>query len=386
MSLYDDSISEKATEKVAEWSSGIKLFQSQLQLFKTAKKADQIKKSSIPLNDSIKVKKIEDEFPTKSGSAVVPVVPIIENLHPTIVSNGAVHNDWNVTDEYDPNQPNEYEKAIKELREARNKEDRERRRKRKSRFEPEDSAIVNMDDDYEQRSSNRSHKNIKTIDSPKIDNSPVAFSSPMISTSNMATPPPPPISAVAVKIMVKYGFKEGQGLGKQEQGIASALQVERVSKKCGRIIQPGLEPPSPMVLGIKPELIPTATVAASNNMETSTSTSTSTNDVNITKIMKNPSKVVLLRNMVGPGEVDEELEPEVREECNSKYGEVVNVIIREMGDVADEEAVRIFVEFKRIESATKAVVDLNGRFFGGRNVKAIFYDWEAFNNGNLMNN
>lgn len=26
--------------------------------------------------------------------------------------------------------------------------------------------------------------------------------------------------------------------------------------------------------------------------------------------------------MVGPGEVDEELEPEVKEECETKYGEV----------------------------------------------------------------
>lgn len=371
MSLYDDSISERATEKVAEWSSGIKLFQSQLQLFKTAKKADQVKK---PLNDSVKVKKTEDEFLTKSISSVPVTTTLIpQNLRPTTV---AVHSDWIVADEYDPNQPNEYEKAIKELREVRDKEDRERRRKRKTRFEPEDSNNMNLDDDYEQRS--RTHKSAKSIDSPKIDSSSMPFSSPMLSTPNISTTPPPtPISAVAAKIMAKYGFKEGQGLGKQEQGIASALQVERVSKKCGRIIQPGLEPPSQSA--IKPELIPTASL--STNMETSTST----NDVNITEIMKKPSKVVLLRNMVGPGEVDEELEPEVREECNSKYGEVINVIIRELSDVADEEAVRIFVEFKRMESAIKAVVDLNGRFFGGRTVKAIFYDWETFNNGNLMN-
>merc|ERR1719427_1858599 len=39
----------------------------------------------------------------------------------------------------------------------------------------------------------------------------------------------------------------------------------------------------------------------------------------ITDMMKNPSKVVLMKNMVGPGEVDEELEPEVKEECEQKY-------------------------------------------------------------------
>lgn len=46
----------------------------------------------------------------------------------------------------------------------------------------------------------------------------------------------------------------------------------------------------------------------------------------ITEILKNPTKVVLLRNMVGPGEVDEELEPETKEECG-RYGEVVCPIV-----------------------------------------------------------
>lgn len=42
--------------------------------------------------------------------------------------------------------------------------------------------------------------------------------------------------SIAAKIMAKYGFKEGQGLGKQEQGMVSALQVEKTSKRGGRII------------------------------------------------------------------------------------------------------------------------------------------------------
>lgn len=82
--------------------------------------------------------------------------------------------------------------------------------------------------------------------------------------------------------------------------------------------------------------------------------------------------------MVGPGDVDEELEPEVKDECNTKYGDVIKVLIFEMPNAPSDEAVRIFVEFKRIESAIKAVVDLNGRFFGGRQVKAGFYDVEKF--------
>ena len=43
------------------------------------------------------------------------------------------------------------------------------------------------------------------------------------------------------------------------------------------------------------------------------------------------SKVVCLRNMVGAEEVDEALQEEIEEEC-SKYGEVDNVIIYQVGD------------------------------------------------------
>lgn len=88
--------------------------------------------------------------------------------------------------------------------------------------------------------------------------------------------------------------------------------------------------------------------------------------------------------MVGPGDVDNELEPEVKDECNTKYGDVIKVLIHEIKSVVPEEAVRIFVEFKRIESAIKAVVDLNGRFFGGRQVRAGFYDLEKFHNYQLL--
>ncbi|RUS83835.1 hypothetical protein EGW08_008416 [Elysia chlorotica] len=146
--------------------------------------------------------------------------------------------------------------------------------------------------------------------------------------------------------MAKYGYKEGQGLGKSEQGMSTALYVEKTSKRGGKIIHE--------------KDIPKAEQAITN-----------------TNLLKNPSKVLLLQNMVGPGEVDEDLEPETAEEC-SKYGKVNKCVIFEMPDVPEEECVRIFVEFERMESATKGLVDLNGRFFGGRVVKACFYNLDKF--------
>ena len=66
-------------------------------------------------------------------------------------------------------------------------------------------------------------------------------------------------------------------------------------------------------------------------------------------------------------------------EC-SKYGGVQSVLIFEVLEPGfnPEEAVRIFVKFGRIEDATKALVDLNGRFFGGRTVSACFFDEDRF--------
>lgn len=158
--------------------------------------------------------------------------------------------------------------------------------------------------------------------------------------------------------------------GKKEQGMSIALQVEKTSKRGGRIIHEKEIMPPPPPAPLSPPSIPYNEACKS--------------EPSITEIMRSPSKIVLLRNMVGPGEVDEELEPEVKDECNTKYGEVVKVLIHEVPNTTPEESVRIFVEFKRIESAIKAVVDLNGRFFGGRTVKAGFYEAEKFENLHLM--
>lgn len=150
--------------------------------------------------------------------------------------------------------------------------------------------------------------------------------------------------------------------------MSMALQVEKTSKRGGRIVHerdamlppgavspaPGSSSPPSSAASIMPP--PLFQPPASNSPALSSNTKPSTSDEpTITEIMKAPSKVVLLRNMVGPGDVDNDLEPEVKDECNTKYGDVISCVINEIKDVVPEEAVRIFVEFKRIESAIKGI-------------------------------
>ena len=49
-------------------------------------------------------------------------------------------------------------------------------------------------------------------------------------------------------------------------------------------------------------------------------------------LFSNPTKVVLLKNMVGPGQVDDDLQAETAEECG-KHGTVAQCLIFEVGCV-----------------------------------------------------
>ncbi|XP_011873662.1 PREDICTED: splicing factor 45 [Vollenhovia emeryi] len=382
MSLYDDFDKHRTTEKVAGWSSGIKLLQSQLQLKKAATtqpKREQYRKATAVLAPVIDLKSKTNRDLDRED----------DNAHSNPLSSGSVSNvgvggefDWNVVNEYDPMWPNEYEKVVKELRDIRDREhDQEtemrKRRRDSTRFEDTqtpggNNTMIPPERDEERTPTSRGIVGGAAIAPPPSLQEPADL------------PPPPPrqptnlgysTSSVAAKIMAKYGFKEGQGLGKKEQGMSVALQVEKTSKRGGRIVgeREQLMPPPPLVTASPPPMQSQPPLQSQPQEEPS-----------ITEIMKCPSKVVLLRNMVGPGEVDEDLEPEVKDECNTKYGDVARVIIHEVTEAPAEEAVRIFVEFKRIESAIKAVVDLNGRFFGGRQVKAGFYSSEKLDNLQLM--
>ncbi|XP_058488532.1 poly(U)-binding-splicing factor PUF60a isoform X4 [Solea solea] len=102
-------------------------------------------------------------------------------------------------------------------------------------------------------------------------------------------------------------------------------------------------------------------------------------------LRKQESTVMVLRNMVGPDDIDDDLEGEVTEECG-KFGQVKRVIIyqeRQGEEAAADVIVKIFVEFSDAAEMDQAIRALNRRWFAGRKVAAEVYDQERFENSDL---
>ncbi|XP_060026965.1 splicing factor 45-like [Erinaceus europaeus] len=404
MSLYEDLGVERSDSKMEGWSRNFMLLQSQLQVKKAAlmqAKSQKTKQSTVlaPVIDlkrggSSDKRQIVDTWPHVAAGLKDPV--------PSGCSAGGML--IPLADEYDPMSPNDYEKVVKRQREKRQrqrelvrlKEKGETAKRRKDRCEAgagysrRPDLDSDEDEDYERERREKRKGGVAIAPPTSLvtkgpalpPDFPYEEDSRPRSPSPKATTPPPmyedqdrprspagPGSSflasmggtVAHKIMQKYGFREGQGLGKHEQGLSVALSVEKTSKCGGKIVvgevaaEEGGSPPLPGC--------PDASKKSDPNP--------------LTEMLKCPTKVVLLRNMVGAGEVDEDLEVETTEECE-KYGKVGKCVIVEIPGAPDDEAVQIFLEFERVESAIKAVVDLNGRYFGGRVVKACFYNLDKF--------
>ncbi|KAF4676793.1 hypothetical protein FOL47_004964 [Perkinsus chesapeaki] len=148
--------------------------------------------------------------------------------------------------------------------------------------------------------------------------------------------------SAGTKLLKKMGWTEGQGLGAKNQGIAAPLVHRKIDATQGKI-----------EIG-KISILPPSLGQSSPEPE---------------------SKIMLLKNMVGKGEVDEDLEEDVRDECET-YGKVEEVKIIELAD-----EVRVFVVFDDVASAEKAKKIMHGRTFDEKRINATSYDENKYDKG-----
>lgn len=192
--------------------------------------------------------------------------------------------------------------------------------------------------------------------------------------------------SLAQKMMEKMGWKEGSGLGKDGQGMTTPLMAQKDGIRSGVIVNaPEMFPNRSTVIGDAPAEGEGAHTGEGARLGAPAFVSSSDALVAVVPAAGEeerfaaPTRVLLLRNLTGPGEVDGDLEDEVAEECE-RFGAVVRVVIFEVTDPGfpAREAVRIFTEFVEDASAERCRAEMDGRFFGGRTVRATFYDEDKF--------
>ncbi|KAL3481591.1 hypothetical protein BJX99DRAFT_149270 [Aspergillus californicus] len=167
----------------------------------------------------------------------------------------------------------------------------------------------------------------------------------------------------AERLLAKYGWTKGSGLGATGSGIAKPLQVQ-VEKRKKRPDSEGGGFVTPAGRG--------KIIGGKRKDE----------DAGKFGPM---SEVIILKGMLDGMDVDTELAgdesgglmQEIGEECSEKYGRVERVYIsRDTGP-----PVPVFVKFVNSLSALRAVNALEGRIFNGNQITARFFDTQTFEQG-----
>ncbi|KAK3957072.1 hypothetical protein QBC32DRAFT_366466 [Pseudoneurospora amorphoporcata] len=170
----------------------------------------------------------------------------------------------------------------------------------------------------------------------------------------------------AARLMSKYGWTAGSGLGASESGITSALQV-KVEKRKKRSDAEGGGWAEP---GGRGKIIAGKSASSKEAEEKDGGRFGKMSEVIVLDHMLDGMSDEELRQEVEGGELYEE----IGTECGEKYGRVMRLFV-------EREGRRVFIRFTDGVSALRAVNALEGRIFNGNAIVPRFYDLEKFEAG-----
>ncbi|GFH14581.1 uncharacterized protein HaLaN_10666 [Haematococcus lacustris] len=235
-----------------------------------------------------------------------------------------------VNDEYDPMRPNDYEEAEAAVA---------------AQFAPPPSLNISGDEAFARRARAGAPSSLPpdaVADSAEPGSGGLGLGAGAAAAAAPPPPPGPPAAgaaegtgkgmSLAQKMLMKMGWKEGEGLGRERQGMSTPLVMQKTNARAGVIV----------------------------NAEPSAQPADKKQRAAGAVIVGKPSKVLCLRNM----------------------GRATGQPRVEWGWCAAPQAFSSTAcpgwPFERVESATKAMVDLQGRYFAGRNVRVAFFDENRF--------
>ncbi|KAJ5067124.1 splicing factor 45 spf45 [Anaeramoeba ignava] len=324
--LTDEEIAKKLLEKKEE-KKHISIVPTQLTYQKTQPKTTKIKqiKNFLPTQISRTEREVLNPFNQENEQEKNSIEVIYEDDD---------FLDQNFADEYDPWLPNDYDKSCAE----RTRQFREG----SVSFERQKlNSEMNFKEEQDDQSRKGSDKNF------------------------------------AKNVLQKFGWKPGKGLGRNEDGVVYSLNTKKSTWTKNQTIEN-------MAHDEKKELarIERKDTQKSKNLENLKNMKNVENLENLENVenldnldnldnlenlenevkeeqkdldkLEVPTLVILLLNLVGKGEVDNDLTTEVQEEC-TRFGNVESCFVFEVIDesVPGNEAVRVFVKFSDLQSSIK---------------------------------
>jgi splicing factor 45 len=158
------------------------------------------------------------------------------------------------------------------------------------------------------------------------------------------------------RLMGKYGWTKGTGLGADESGIMTPLQV-KVDKRQKRSDADGGGWARPGGMG---------KIIGGRRKENEGKFGTMSDVIVLGHMLDN------MENL--QAEIEQGLGQEIGEECGEKYGRVDRIYI-------DQPSRQVFIKFTDQVSALRAVNELDGRNFSGNIIASRFYDSDQFEQG-----